>query len=528
MQQSLALREIEGWCVSDDSPRKVIGTIEVEFPASAAEAEALLRRFESTPAPGTAFQADSIYIGVPTFRQNPPVYEMWAGLADLRAMITSRNVGLLRSWFTRAYTTRLDGRTRFLLTDDKPTGDLLRHPQNHLQALFQDGTARAQVRVLTEEAFGTHFVIDPTAVQNFRIRMSPRAPKTEEEEQSLSEASRDFHRQAEHIVQSSDGVKAFVGLTSAVLSLPHRIIIIDEPEAFLHPPLARTLGRNLAKIAAARGASLVVATHSASFLLGCVETGVQTDVVRLTYERGVPTARLLNAAALTEMMLDPFMRSAGVLAALFHRAAVVTESDADRSFYDEINFRLQGTGRGIRDTLFLNANGKDSLHKIAGPLRKLGIPAAVIADLDVLRSSGAAWKNLLDACAFPTDSRDVLQISRAEVVKSLDAIAQAGKPHPIKLGGVKLLSGPQAICAQKLLGNLAENGLFVAERGELESWLPSLGSSCHGPPWLVETFGKMGSNPSDPGYLQPTADDVWAFLDKVAMWADNPNRKGIP
>jgi predicted ATPase len=44
---------------------------------------------------------------------------------------------------------------------------------------------------------------------------------------------------------ASDGVQAFVGIVCAVLWGDYRAILIDEPEAFLHPPLARKLGRQL-------------------------------------------------------------------------------------------------------------------------------------------------------------------------------------------------------------------------------------------------------------------------------------------
>src|SRR5262249_40919356 len=155
------------------------------------------------------------------------------------------------------------------LSDPKPTGDLLLHPQNHLWALFQNEEARIRVRELTTEAFGLRFVIDPTGMTVFRIRMSDRAPEDAAEEQALDARARAFHSAAPEVAELSDGVQAFAGLVSAVMSLPHRVILIDEPEAFLHPPLARRLGADLAELAGERGATLAVATHSADFLLGC-------------------------------------------------------------------------------------------------------------------------------------------------------------------------------------------------------------------------------------------------------------------
>ena len=66
------------------------------------------------------------------------------------------------------------------------------------------------------------------------------------------------------------------------------------------------------------------------------------------------------------------------------------------------------------------------------------------------------------------------------------------------------------------------------EKGELESWLPELEVSGHGPDWLLEVFQKMGEDPDRESYLRPRSDGVWAFLKQVKLWLSNPERKGIP
>src|SRR5437667_142622 len=81
---------------------------------------------------------------------------------------------------------RLDGRTRFELTSDRPTGDLLGRPQNILAHLFQDDSLRKDVREIIHDAFGVYFVIDPLAGGNLRIRLSEDPPT--HDEQSLGHA----------------------------------------------------------------------------------------------------------------------------------------------------------------------------------------------------------------------------------------------------------------------------------------------------------------------------------------------------
>jgi hypothetical protein len=395
-----------------------------------------------------------------------------------------------------------------------------------LWALFKDDSGRERVRRLTEDAFGLHFVIDPTGMQTFRIRMSSRAPTTKSEEQALDENARKFHAQAQLISELSDGVQAFVGLVSALMSLPHKIILIDEPDAFLHPPLARRLGSNLAMIARERAASLVVATHSSEFLIGCITEVPDTTVVRFTYEAGVATARALQSAEIAEMTTDPLLRSTGVLSALFHKAAVVAESDSDRAFYDEMNRRLVVENRGIRDALFLNAQNRQTILRLVGPLRRIGIAAAAIVDLDVLEQGGANWEGLLDACQVLPHLKTHLEAERAYLSNAFSVVPASSEGiRAMKSKGINGLVEDKAR-AEGLLKQLSEYGLFLVPGGELESWLSQFGVRHHGSNWFVDIFSRIGKSETDADYLRPGSDDIWRFIDEIAAWVNDPKRLG--
>jgi hypothetical protein len=223
--------------------------------------------------------------------------------------------------FAWLFTLRLDGKTRLALVEERESGDLSQQPpQNHLMALFRDDVARKRISNITADAFGKYFVIDPTGMKTLRIRMSDRAPADKAEEQSLDERARAFHAAAIEIVHLSDGIKAFTGLIAAVLSSDFRILLIDEPEAFLHPPLSRALGRVLTQLAAERDASVVAATHSPDFVMGCIQSGIPLNLVRLTFDGSIATARLLAPATLKTLMSDPLLRSTGVIKCLVSRS----------------------------------------------------------------------------------------------------------------------------------------------------------------------------------------------------------------
>jgi hypothetical protein len=433
--------------------------------------------------------------------------------------LTQQEREMLCRDFLSLFTIRLDGRTRLALTQPRPAGDLQQQPSNFLVALFKDERARERIREITADAFGLYFVIDPTGVTRFRIRMAPRKPRPGEE-QSLEERARNYHSAAVDIAEMSDGVKAFTGLTAAVLSADYRVMLVDEPEAFLHPPLIRKLGRRLTQLAAERGASVIAATHSPDFLMGCIQAGEGLDIVRLTHRHGVATATLLGARELKPLMRNPLLRSTGVLSALFHDGALVCEADADRVFYQEVNERLLESGLpGADGCVFLNAQNKQTIRKIVHPLRSIGIPAAAIVDLDLLKSADDL-RELMEACAVPEALRGPWEQQRRQLERVLRGAS-------FKSGGVRCLSDEDRESCLHLLAGLADYGIFVVPSGELESWLPELEVGGHGPEWLTRVFSIMGTDPEGEGYIRPRRGDVWDFMLGAARWIADPERKGM-
>ncbi len=431
-----------------------------------------------------------------------------------------------REMVRRRQVEMLDGQRRLSLIDPRPMGNLKRAPTNLLQALFRDDARRHRLRELTNDAFELHLVIDPTAEGRLSVAMSREPPRSAGEERSLSEAAIQFFKRAIPIAEMSDGVKAYTGILAAMLSSDLKVLLIDEPDAFLHPPLAHRLGRILTSLASERDGNLIASTHDAHFLMGCVQAGKAINIVRLTYQRGAATARLLLADRLRELMRDPLLRSTRVLEALFHQGAVVCEADPDRVFYEEINGRLLGANRtAASDCLFMNAQNKQTVRRIVQPLREMGIPAAAIVDLDVLQKGNHDdLRDLMKAASVPDGLIKGYGQTRGEVEAAFTARTLAPKRE-----GIYALDRPSRETAESLLSHLAEYGIFVVPVGELERWLSHLGvSSAAKHDWLPSVFDKMGSDPAAEGFLKPGDDDVWRFIGQVARWIADPARKGMP
>jgi ABC-type cobalamin/Fe3+-siderophores transport system ATPase subunit len=419
-------------------------------------------------------------------------------LNQLTRGLETAQPGIFASWFLRHFLLKLDGPNRVQLVDEQSAGDLLARPATSLQVLFQDDDKRKQVRRVVHEAFGFYFVVDPTNLGRLRIRLSSRAPNSDLEERNIHQEGVAFHSQATPIDQTSDGVKAFIGIIVELIAGDPRVLLIDEPEAFLHPSLAMKLGYEVSRAAAQSEKRIFASTHSPQFVMGCIQSGVPINIVRLTYRAGIATARLLPSDELIELMRNPLLRSTGVLSGLFYENVVATESDADRAFYQEINERLLRfkPNWGIPNCLFLNSQGKHTLHTIMQPLRKLGIPTAGIVDVDVLKDIGAQWSGFMDGANIPQTSRQALATWRTDVRKAIDATRLDMKRD----GGIAILQDGPREAAESLITQMAEYGMFVVPGGELESWLKPLGATGHGPGWLIDIFTRMGEDPEAEQY----------------------------
>ena len=513
--KSLVLREIEQDISSNARiATKIVDDFEIVWLSEQQLDDDIARLTKKAPI-GTS--PDRVYVG-----RFSPDGNLVAGNvphAELRSYMQShREKRWLASQFLRFFLIRLDGRTRFELTNDRPRGDLLGPAQNMLMHLFQDEDARKKVRDIIFDAFGVYFTVEQLSANNLRIRLSPTEP--DENEQHWSDAAREFHRKALHIKEASDGVQAFVGIVCAVLSGDYRAILVDEPEAFLHPPLARKLGHQLTTNLKA-GGTLMASTHSPDFLMGCLQASPNVRVVRLEYSDGKSKGTIVDSAVLTQLFKAPLLRSANVVSALFHDGVVVAESDNDRAFYAEIYYRLAEQEKGYPSLLFVNAQNKQTIRDIIGPLRAFGVPAAAIVDVDILKDGGGNWVPWLTAAHVPSALHTGLGQQRATLYKLF-----ADQNLDMDSGGIKQLDADSKAAANDFFDQLQQYGLFVVRDGAVESWLAALGVKSKKAAWTVEMLERLGSDPNEATYVKPAKGDVWDFIRSVVKWVGDSKRKG--
>ena len=456
------------------------------------------------------------------------------GHITLNLEILNSNSDITQSFaanYASLFSLFIAGNTRFDLLASNPTGTLQDKPKNYMSAVFQDDNLLDEIRQTIYNAFKKYLYLDPTTnLGQLYIKFSDEPPPSDIIERGIHKQAVDFHKKGILIDKFSDGVKAFTSIVMSVKAIRPNVLIIDEPEAFLHPSLADMLGKEIGTTLIKNNMQFYAATHSSDFLMGLVASGVQINLIRLTYLNEFPTARILPKEKIVKLMRDPLLRSAGVLKGLFYEAVIVTEADTDRAFYQEINERLLTFKSmwGIKNCLFLNAQNKQTVYRIIKPLRELGIPAIGIVDIDVLKEGGKVWRNLTSGAFIPPAVSDSLNGIRGDLKNKYDEIKSNDDKDMKRDGGVKLLSGNDKNAFNDFCDQLQDYGIFVIRNGELESWLENLEISGHGPDWLVKMFEQLKEDPNDIDYVKPSENDVWKFISQIKKWIDNPERKGVP
>lgn len=314
----------------------------------------------------------------------------------------------------------------------------------------------------------------------------------------------------------SDGVRSFSGIVLTLLAGQYPLVLLDEPEAFLHPPQARLLGRSLATLQ--RSGQLFVATHSLDILLGLISSDPKrVKIVRLTRQGGVAAPRVLEPEQLSGLWSDPLLRFSRALDGLFHDGVIVCEGDTDTQFYQAVADEHELSGG--RHVMFTYAGGKQRIPLVAAALTALGVPVRVAVDFDALRDENTL-RRLVESvgCDFTGDmkrERDIVasqlrgheaplsvKVARERLASALGeddealitreirssvnrAVDQEGGWAEAKKSGTAAVpSGDASAAVESLLARLASAHVFVVPSGAVESFVRAVGG--HGPKWVGE------------------------------------------
>ena len=315
-----------------------------------------------------------------------------------------------------------------------------------------------------------------------------------------------------------DGMRSFFGLMIPMIGEERQIVLVDEPEAFLHPPQARALGRELGQAAATRDKQIIVSTHDKDFISGLLDSESDLTVVRLIRTDGYTERAQLSSKKLREVWDDRNLRYSNVLNGLFAQLVIICESDQDCRFYEAVLDAYVTANADnelvhtipVSDILFLPSNGKGGFVNLIPTLDELAVPTVVVADIDLLRSRnqaesvfsalGGEWDTVATDYTVATESlrRPARPRTAANVLTAINGILQARVADDcnaaydanlksviddqlrlemdpwkhVKESGIVALRGDAHAAGRSLLSSLDQHGLVLVQVGELEGFAP--------------------------------------------------------
>ncbi|WP_247424651.1 ATP-dependent nuclease [Ralstonia pseudosolanacearum] len=391
---------------------------------------------------------------------------------------------------------------------------------NPIQQLYRDDDLEKEISNYFHEAFNMDVIVNRGDGGAIPLHCGNRPVLHAGEDR----VSRDYLERLVKVPlahEQGDGMRSFLGCLLRVFVWKPFVTLLDEPEAFLHPPQARYLGALLAN-KKPKSRQVIVSTHSGDFLRGILDANSKNvKIVRLTREGNLNHAVELSSNDLNTLWSDPLLRHSNLLDGVFHDGVVLCEADTDCQFYSAVLESLVRNQPKVRrpHVLFAHVGGKDRFRTIVPALRCLGVPVRVVADFDILSSDnplrgivdglGGDWDkvekdfNILHAAMkgqkkelsrvdVEKEIADVLSQAK-EVISEADAekirnVVKRGSPWALaKLSGKSFIPAGDATKAyQRLHAYLVQIGVHVVEVGEMECFCKSVGG--HGTKWVNEAM----------------------------------------
>lgn len=333
--------------------------------------------------------------------------------------------------------------------------------------------------------------------------------------------------------EQGDGIRSLAGLLLHLMMPNYSMFLIDEPEAFLHPPQARTLGSILPSLLPEKQA--FISTHSIDLIKGLLTSARdRVKIIRITRKDNTNKVKHLEQADIDVIWDDPIMRHSNMIDCLFYDHTVLCESDSDCQLYSLALENIKSRTGQRSDTLFIHCGGKGRMHLIAKELRALGVDYRIIPDLDVfdnrglvkglVDANGGDWlqfqqdydllakimnmpgntmspDEFLDALRRKIEQRGFATIAKAEAKRISDDAKSIleNQWDALKHKGIDYIQDGNAKASiERLIVAFNKLNVYPVKVGELENFIPQF--SDHGPGYAVavlEKYPNIGASEYD-------------------------------
>ncbi|WP_026752089.1 ATP-dependent endonuclease [Sediminibacterium sp. C3] len=447
------------------------------------------------------------------------------------------------NYFGNFLNTLLLTEDRLKLIKESSSGKVNLYVENLLQAFYREGIeAENKLRKLIKSAFGIDVRLDISSLTTMSIRVGKELDNISRDPMQ----SREEFEKLERLDEQGDGIKSFISTYLSILLGSKPVLLLDEPEAFLHPPQTLRLGEIIAE-QASEGRQIFIATHSTDLLRGILNIRQDVTLLRLNRENDNSTYNLLDPNELKSISSDPLLSSSRILDGIFYKGVVVVEADSDATFYQRIARQI----RNYDDIHYAHAHNKQTVSKVALPYKNLGVKFCVIVDFDILREKDE-FDKIIKSLSFPHEEIQHLHELRKLIVEEIDAVnpnellenlnneleelllenkkndeevslkllkarrklkkirEENSDWYKFKQAGYLALTEPNQKVFVELSTICSKRGMFIMPYGELESWLVEHGveRTSNKSRWIVTALEKIPS-------LQPDeTKEPWLFMKK--------------
>ena len=339
--------------------------------------------------------------------------------------------------------------------------------RNPIYKLNQSESLAQKLSDYFRQAFGYDLIVNRNDMQTIPLHIGQAPDKT-----AFTIANQDeYYNQVTKLPklqEQGDGMRSFASILLDTFTSEYSITLIDEPEAFLHPPQARLLGKMLANNNP-DNRQLLISTHSEDFLQGLLDANSENvTVIRINRDSEINRMSVLQNDKIKKLWGNPILRYSNILSGLFHEKVVVCESDYDCLFYQAImNAIYEYKNEIAPDILFTHCGGKTRIKDVVSALKAVNVPVAAICDFDLLNAS-QNFKPII--ASFGIDWGVVLSADMKIIYDSMNAKSSDANNawDKIKKVGKSGFIDNEPAAYEKVEAACKSAGLFVVPVGEME------------------------------------------------------------
>jgi energy-coupling factor transporter ATP-binding protein EcfA2 len=411
-------------------------------------------------------------------------------------------------------------------------GDQKSKPQH---VLYDDEALMRKISGLFRRAFSKDLMFDFRGGSRIPIHVGE-IPSLEGTIDRVSDSYVSSIRNNPLLDKQGDGMKSYAGILFEAIVADRDITLIDEPEAFLHPPQMRRLGETLSSEVSGQ---LIVATHSSDIMRGFLEgTRGNVRILRIRRDADVNMVSEASAEVIKELWEKPELRYSNALEGIFHEQAIICEDDSDCRLINSVADHLSTeSDQQWQDTAYVPTGGKHGIPKVAGVLRRIGVPVKAVFDIDFLAERrlvesavcafGGRWdeveplwarveaavRNGIKAKTADQIKQEIIELLDKAVDENLpkgdviEAMKQ-GKPWAeVKRYGTRgIPKGDAQRDYNCLRDKLEEIGIYLVPVGEIENFCPEIGA--HGPKFVTNLLANVQ-------FSDDRLDELRTFVEKV-------------